>query len=122
MVLESVLLVPSLGPLVAFIPVQVLYSSCTYRCNVLLDPLQALDLVLETVVQAPVVHNLSALQETERANSVVDLDDHDATERSQLAAVEVGIGVGLEAAALDEVQNRQFRLRRSVGRSKDVGK
>ncbi|WDK17654.1 hypothetical protein CGRA01v4_08936 [Colletotrichum graminicola] len=92
----------------------------TYSSDVFLQPLQPLDLVLQAVVQARPVLNLLALQETIGPDAVVDLDHQNVSKHGQIAAVEVGVGEGLEAPALDEVQDRQLRLGRRVGRREDV--
>ena len=86
----------------------------------LLSPLHSLNYVLEAVIHAPIDHNLSTVEETEWSNTVVDLHHDNVSKVGDIAAVEVGIGVGVEPAALDEVQDREPGLCGGVGRGEDV--
>ena len=88
----------------------------------LLGPLQPLNHVLQSVVHAPVQDDLPAVEKAEGPNAVVDLHHDDVSKVGNVAAVEIGVGVGIEAAALDEVHDRKPRVDGGVGRREDVGK
>ncbi len=79
-----------------------------------LQPLQSLDLVLQPSVQAALCLDFLALQEAKWPNAIVHLDDDNASILCKVTGVEVGVGVGLEPATLDEVHDRQLGLVGSI--------
>lgn len=88
--------------------------------NVIAHPLERFHLVPETVVGRRVAADIG--QEAVQANAVVEVDDHHAAlgRLDESRPVIVGIGVGIEAAALYEEEDGQLGRRSGVGRPVDV--
>jgi hypothetical protein len=90
--------------------------------NVLLDPLQSLDLIFETVVCASTLDDLVGSQESIRTDAVVEVYNHDIVVAcfDQARAIVVRVGVCVEATALNEKVDRERVVRSSIRRSENI--
>ena len=90
--------------------------------NVLLYPLQSLDLIFQTIVGTAALDDLIRSQETIRSNAVVEVDDNNVVVAgfNQTRAVVVGVRVCVESTALDEEVDGERVVRSGIRRSEDV--
>jgi hypothetical protein len=92
--------------------------------NVLLDPLQSLDLIFEAIVGASALDNLVGSQESIRTNAVVEVHDNNIVVAcfDKTRAVVVGVRVCVESTTLNEEVDRERIVRSGIRGSKDVDK
>jgi hypothetical protein len=90
--------------------------------DILLNPLQGLDLIFETVVDTAALDNLVCSQESIRTNTVVEVhDDNIVVARFyETRAIVVRIRVCVESTALNEEVDGQRVVRSGIRRSKDI--
>ena len=90
--------------------------------NVLLHPLQCLNLIPKTVVWSTALDDLLGSQETVGTNAVVEVHDDDVVVAGfdQTRAVVVGVRVCVESPALDEEIDGQRVVRSGIGGCEDV--
>jgi hypothetical protein len=90
--------------------------------DILLNPLQSLDLISQTVVGSAALNDLIRSQEAIRTNTVVEVDNDNivVTCFNQTGAVVVRVGVCVKSTALDEEVDGERVVRSGICRSKDV--
>lgn len=97
-------------------------SYLSYLGNILFDPMEHLALVEQTSVQTTIIADFLAVEKTQGANAIVEVDkDHILTRfLNDSASVMIVVGIDLVSAALNVQPDRELGARCCVGWSEYV--